>query len=68
MAGAPPGRDAVAFTRVLRNGCGSEFIFTCFFSDSTSEIELAEQKAVVAVELQTVRALCETTRARAAAA
>ena len=68
MADAPPGSEVGTFTRVVRNGCGSEFIFTRFYSDSTSEIEMAEQRAVVAVELQTVRALCETAYTAAAAA
>jgi Polyketide cyclase / dehydrase and lipid transport len=66
MADAPPGREAGVFSRVLRNGCGSEFVFTRFFPDSMSEIEAAEQRAVVAVELQTVRALCESAEAAAA--
>ena len=66
MADSPPGREVGVFARVLRNGCGSEFVFTRFFPDSMSEIEVAEQKAVVAVELQTVRALCESAEAAAA--
>jgi len=68
MADAPPGREVGTFTRVVRNGAGSEFIFTRFYSDATSEIEIAEQQAVVAVELQTVRALCESADPPAAAA
>jgi hypothetical protein len=68
MADAPPGVDVGTFARVVRNGGGSELIFTRFHSDSTSEIEMAEQRAVVAVELQTVRALCESAHSAAAAA
>jgi hypothetical protein len=68
MADAPPGVELGTFTRVVRNGCGSEFVFTRFYADSTSEIEMAEQQAVVAVELQTVRALCESAHTAAAAA
>jgi hypothetical protein len=68
MGDAPPGLALGAFTRVVPNGSGSEFIFTRFYSDSTSDIEMAEQRAVVAVELQTVRALCETAHTAAAAA
>ena len=68
MADAPPGIEVGTYTRVVRNGGGSEFVFTRFHSDSTSEIELAEQRAVVAVELQTVRALCESAHTAAAAA
>jgi hypothetical protein len=68
VADAPPGFEIGTFTRVVRNGVGSEFIFTAFHPDSTSEIEMAEQRAVVAVELQTVRALCESAHTAAAAA
>ena len=68
MADAPPGVDLGTFTRVVRNGRGSEFVFTRFYADSTSDIEMAEQQAVVAVELQTVRALCESADTAAAAA
>src|SRR3954470_10720985 len=68
MADAPPGVELGTFTRVVRNGSGSEFVFTRFYADSTSEIEMAEQEAVVAVELQTVRALCESAHTAAAAA
>ena len=68
MADAPEELGIGAFARVVPNGGGSELIFTRFHSDSTSEIELAEQRAVVAVELQTVRALCESAHTEAAAA
>jgi uncharacterized protein YndB with AHSA1/START domain len=68
MADAPAGLEVGTFTRVVRNGGGSEFIFTRFYADSTSEIELAEQQVGVAVELQTVRALCESAHAAGAAA
>jgi Polyketide cyclase / dehydrase and lipid transport len=67
-ADAPPGVEIGVFTRVVRNAGGSELVLTRFFPDSMSEIEVAEQKAVVAVELQTVRALCESAPSRAAAA
>jgi hypothetical protein len=56
MADAPPGVEL------------GKFVFTRFYADSTSEIEMAEQQAVVAVELQTVRALCESAHTAAAAA
>jgi hypothetical protein len=68
MGDAPPGLALGAFTRVIPNGSGTEFIFTRFHSDSTSDIEMAEQEAVLAVELQTVRALCESAGPTAAAA
>jgi hypothetical protein len=68
MADAPRGLEIGVFSRVLRNGCASELVFTRFVPDSMSEIEVAEQRAVVAVELQTVRALCESAAAGAAAA
>jgi hypothetical protein len=69
LAGVPPGLEIGAFSRVVPNGQGSEYIFTRFFADAMPDIELAEQTAVVAVELQTVRALCEAAaEPRAAAA
>jgi hypothetical protein len=41
------------FTRVVANGDGSELTFT-FIGDASEE-----QRAILAVELQTVRSLCE---------
>jgi hypothetical protein len=61
------GGKAIAYSRVVPNGEGAEYMFTRFFGDSMPDVEVAEQRAVVAVELQTVRALCEIPRARAAA-
>lgn len=48
-----------AFTRVLPNGSGSEYLFTLFFPDHTTEAAVAQQMAVVQDELHTVRTLCE---------
>jgi len=48
-----------AFSRVLPNGDGSEYIFTLFFSRGTEETAIAAQMAIVDVELQTVRSLSE---------
>jgi hypothetical protein len=61
------GGEAIAYSRVVPNGDGAEYMFTRFYADSMPDVEVAEQRAVVAVELQTVRALCESPRARAAA-
>jgi hypothetical protein len=58
-AGALPEAELGSFGRVVPNGRGCDFIFTRFFPDAMGEGELAEERAVVAVELQTVRALCE---------
>jgi hypothetical protein len=52
-------RWAPAFARVIPNGGGAELLFTQFFADGTPERDLEDARAVVAVELQTVRALCE---------
>jgi hypothetical protein len=49
------------FTRVLGNGAGSEYLFTQFFPDGTSEEAIARQVAVVEGELRTVRDACEAT-------
>jgi uncharacterized protein YndB with AHSA1/START domain len=48
-----------AFTRVIHNGHGSEYLFTLFFPDGTDDAAIAAQMATVEDELQTVRALSE---------
>ena len=52
-------REIGAFSRVVPNGRGSDFVLTQFFADDMRDADLADQRAIVAVELQTVRALCE---------
>ena len=56
-----------AFSRVVPNRCGTEFVFTQFFADGTSERDLEDKRAVIAMELQIVRALCERSAGAAAA-
>jgi Polyketide cyclase / dehydrase and lipid transport len=58
IVGAADPRRGV-FTRVLGNGDGSEYLFTQFFPDGTSEKAIARQVAVVEAELRTVRDACE---------
>lgn len=48
-----------AFTRVIPNGRGSEYLFTLFFSDGVDEPAIAAQMAIVEDELQTIRAISE---------
>ena len=48
-----------AFTRVIPNGAGSEYLFTLFFPEGTDEAAVIAQMAVVEEELRTVRALAE---------
>lgn len=48
-----------AFSRVLPNGGGSEYLFTLFFADGTQAAPVAAQMTTVEEELQTVRTLCE---------
>ncbi len=48
-----------AFTRVLPNDDGSEFVFTLLFDRSTPPIAIAEQMAIVDEELAAVRDACE---------
>ncbi len=48
-----------AFSRVLPNAGGSEYLFTLFFPDGTEEAAIGRQMAIVEDELQAVRALCE---------
>jgi polyketide cyclase/dehydrase/lipid transport protein len=59
LADALPAREIGAFSRVVPNGRGSELVFTQFFADDMRDADLADQRAIVAIELQTVRALCE---------
>jgi hypothetical protein len=48
-----------AFSRVVHDGRGSEYLFTLFFPDGTDEAAIAAQMATVEDELQTIRALSE---------
>jgi hypothetical protein len=48
-----------AYSRVIPNGEGSEFLFTLFFPEGTEDAAVARQMAVVEEELRTIRALCE---------
>jgi hypothetical protein len=50
-----------AFTRVLPNGVGSEYLFTLFFPETAGEDAIAAQMAVVEAELRAVRDLCKAT-------
>jgi hypothetical protein len=51
--------DRGAFTRVVANGAGSEYLFTSVFPDGTDAAAVAVQLAVIESELKTVRDLCE---------
>jgi hypothetical protein len=48
-----------AFSRVLPNGDGSEYLFTLLFAPDVDETAVEAQMAVVDQELEAVRALCE---------
>jgi hypothetical protein len=48
-----------AFSRVLPNGDGSEYLFTLLFAPDADETAVEAQMAVVDQELEAVRALCE---------
>jgi uncharacterized protein YndB with AHSA1/START domain len=58
VAEASPDRGA--FSRVLPNGRGSEYLFTLFFPDDTDEAVVARQMATVEEELRIVRYLVES--------
>src|SRR5205085_11925552 len=47
-----------AFSRVIANGDGSEYLFPLQFADGTSEDTVARQMAVVESELRAVRDAC----------
>ncbi len=57
-----------AFSRVIPNGEGSEYLFTLFFAPGTEDAAVRAQMAVVGEELAAVRALCEPAPAQPAAA
>jgi hypothetical protein len=67
LAAAALPRELGVFTRVVPNGRGCDFVLTRFFPDAMPAAELDDERAVVAVELQTVRVLCERREVRAAA-
>ena len=48
-----------AFSRVIANGEGSEYLFTLQFPAGTSEAAVARQLAVVETELRAVRDACQ---------
>lgn len=54
--------DRGAFSRIVPNGAGSEYLFTLFFADDTDEATVERQMAVVEEELRTVRGQCEASR------
>jgi hypothetical protein len=53
-----------AFSRVVPNHDGSEYLFTLVFPDGTTETAIAQQMATVEDELEAVRALCEAEAGR----
>jgi|GEM_PF-5170761 len=52
-------RTRGAFTRVIPNGTGSEYIFTLFFDSNVDDAAIARQMTIVETELETVRTLCQ---------
>src|SRR3954451_10802613 len=48
-----------AYSRVVPNGEGSEYLFTLFFPDGTEEAAVTRQMTIVEEELGTIRPLCE---------
>jgi Polyketide cyclase / dehydrase and lipid transport len=48
-----------AFSRVIPNGGGSEYLFTLLFADGTPRADIDRQMSIVEEELQAVRAHCE---------
>jgi uncharacterized protein YndB with AHSA1/START domain len=58
---SPADTSRGAFTRVVANGAGSEYLFTSVFGPGADEAAVAVQMAVVESELRTVRDVCEAT-------
>ena len=48
-----------AYSRVVPNGDGCEYLFTLFFPAGTDETAVTRQMEVVEEELRTIRGLCE---------
>jgi hypothetical protein len=65
LRAADPTRGA--FSRVVPNHGGSEYLFTLLFPDGTPEDAVSRQMATVEDELAAVRALCEGAEAGRAA-
>jgi hypothetical protein len=61
-AGVAPDRATGAFSRVVPNGRGSEYVFTRFFGDDVAGEDIAREMAVVAQELESVRTRCDAFR------
>jgi hypothetical protein len=59
LAAAALPAEVGVFARVVPNGRGCDFVLTRFFPDAMADSELDDERAVVAVELQTVRVLSE---------
>jgi hypothetical protein len=57
---SPATRTAGAFTRVVPNGDGSEYVFTLLFPPGVTNDAVARQMLVVEGELDAVRVLAET--------
>jgi uncharacterized protein YndB with AHSA1/START domain len=57
LAAGNPRRGA--FSRVVPNGDGSEYLFTLFFPDGTDTAAITRQMAIVDEELHAVRRLCK---------
>jgi hypothetical protein len=54
-----------AYSRVVHNHDGSEYLFTLVFPDGTAETAISRQMATVEDELEAVRSLCEAEAGRA---
>jgi Polyketide cyclase / dehydrase and lipid transport len=66
-ADAPPDRPVGAYSRVVHNGAGSEYLFTRFVARETRREDRARERAVLAEELEAVRRHCESSPETAAA-
>jgi len=58
-AAALPDAELGVFLRVVPNGRGCDLVLTRFFPDAMTPTEVDDERAVVAIELQTVRVLSE---------
>jgi hypothetical protein len=56
---APANRPFGAYSRVVQNGNGCEYLFTRFLPRGLSQADEARERAVLVQELETVREMCE---------
>ncbi len=55
-----PAAEVGAYSRLVANGAGCEYLFTVFLPPDATPQQEDEQRAIIVGELEAVRAICET--------